>query len=785
MALAALAFVIIGCSETEPDTARPSQDAASLSQADTQARVDSDPSPTATPHDFSKVKFSTTDGLREICFRFSPERGGSCEAFEACRSAGIEYFEDALARTPESNRFRRVLMHSTLGSRYQEQSDKHAEIAKHLTAAYELDQQLLDEGERPLSYSAIVDDRLLRAAAAHMRLGEVRNCLLNHNAKSCLFPLSVEAQHVDREGSLAALKLFRLYLERNPDAADVKWLVNVIHQTLGSYPRGVDPRYLISAERYATSIEFPRFENIAIKLGLTMSQMSGAAVIDDFNNDGNLDIILSSMGVCDPTVYFESDGHGGFVDKSAESNIASQLGSPHILQADFDNDGWLDIYVTRAPWRKMDTAMQSTLLKNQGNAHFIDVTDEVGLGGRLANNIASIWGDFNNDGWIDLFVCNESASPDLFLNEGGKFRNVIARSGIENSSVCKGAAWGDVNNDGWIDLFLSNWKGDNRLYINQGDGTFEQSHQYALEKKPDQAFSAWFWDYDNDGWLDLFVGGFELRGGVTNFAKELAGAAYSGESDRIFRNLGQGRFQDVTAALGVEKTHLTMGANYGDLDNDGFSDFYVGTGSSYFSELVPNLMYKNQGGQSFVDVTTAGGFGNLQKGHGVAFGDLDNDGDQDVLIQLGGAFPADRYFPNLFLNPGFGNNWLTLRLRGVKSNRSAIGSRVHVRFTDGERRRSVYKLVGSGGNFGSNSLQVELGIGKAEKVDLLEITWAGNGHVDRYTDVAANQILSIVEGNEVYEVVDQATFSLGGNSGGGKTHRHGDGVGLDLRSGAF
>ena len=219
-----------------------------------------------------------------------------------------------------------------------------------------------------------------------------------------------------------------------------------------------------------------------------------------------------------------------------------------------------------------------------------------------------------------------------------------------------------------------------------------------------------------------------------------------------------------------------MGANYGDLDNDGFSDFYVGTGATYFFDLMPNLMYKNQNGRSFVDVTTRGGFGNLQKGHGVAFADLDNDGDQDVLIQLGGAFPADRYFPNLFENPGFDNNWLTLRMRGVKANRSAIGSRVHVQITEDGRSRSIHKVVGSGGNFGSNSLQVELGIGKAERVDLLEITWAGSGHIDRYENVAANQILSIVEGQDVYDVVSQPSFALaGGSSGGHEHHQHRDG----------
>ena len=159
-----------------------------------------------------------------------------------------------------------------------------------------------------------------------------------------------------------------------------------------------------------------------------------------------------------------------------------------------------------------------------------------------------------------------------------------------------------------------------------------------------------------------------------------------------------------------------------------------------------------------MDVTTAGRFGNLQKGHGIAFADFDNDGDQDLLAQLGGSFPADAYFPNFFVNPGFGNHWITLRLQGVKANRAAIGSRVQVTVTEGEIEREIHALVSSGGSFGSNSLQVEMGLGKAEKILALEITWAGSLHKDRFRDVPMDRILKVVEGQPQLEVVPQASF---------------------------
>jgi hypothetical protein len=156
-------------------------------------------------------------------------------------------------------------------------------------------------------------------------------------------------------------------------------------------------------------------------------------------------------------------------------------------------------------------------------------------------------------------------------------------------------------------------------------------------------------------------------------------------------------------------------------------------------------MFLNQDGKKFVDVTYAGGFGNLQKGHGVAFTDLDNDGQQDVLIAMGGAYQSDRYYPEFFHNPGFPNHWITLRLKGTRANKLGIGARVKATFSEAGRTRDVYQTCGKGGTFGANSLQVHLGLGQAKKIDALEVLWPGDKEPERFKDVAVDSFYAVTQ----------------------------------------
>ena len=198
-----------------------------------------------------------------------------------------------------------------------------------------------------------------------------------------------------------------------------------------------------------------------------------------------------------------------------------------------------------------------------------------------------------------------------------------------------------------------------------------------------------------------------------------------------------------------------MGVNIGDLNHDGFPDFYLGTGYPDYEALMPNVMYLNQRGRSFADVTSAGGFGHLQKGHGIVFADFDGDGDQDVFAQMGGFLPGDKFYNALFDNPGFTNNRLNLKLEGRRANRSGLGARLHLTITENGQPRSIHYQVGTGGSFGANPLAPTVGVGKAQQIDRLEIRWPRPGNLQVFTNLPINRPLRIVEGETQFQALDR------------------------------
>ena len=217
----------------------------------------------------------------------------------------------------------------------------------------------------------------------------------------------------------------------------------------------------------------------------------------------------------------------------------------------------------------------------------------------------------------------------------------------------------------------------------------------------------------------------------------------------LYRNNRDGTFTNVAKEMGLDKPVFAMGANFGDIDNDGWLDMYLGTGNPDFTSLVPNRMFKNIGGQKFTDVTASARVGNLQKGHGVAFADIDNDGDQDIFAEIGGAYAGDGYYNSLYLNPGQGtNHWISIALEGTKSNRSAIGAHIVLNFTDDTLKRSVYMDINSGGSFGANPFRKEIGIGKAKVIDELIVKWPTSGLVQVFKHVEPGQFLTIKEGSD-------------------------------------
>jgi hypothetical protein len=207
----------------------------------------------------------------------------------------------------------------------------------------------------------------------------------------------------------------------------------------------------------------------------------------------------------------------------------------------------------------------------------------------------------------------------------------------------------------------------------------------------------------------------------------------------------------------MARNALTMGCNFGDLDNDGYLDFYLGTGAPSYGALVPNLLFWNNQGRSFVDVTFSAGLGHLQQGHGIAFADLDNDGDQDIYLHSGGAVPGDAYPNSLFVNPGHGNHWIDIRLEGVKTNRAAIGARIRVMLAGG---REIHRVVTTGTSFGTSSLSQHIGLGRAGRIRTIEIEWPVSRTTQVFHNVLPNQAIVVVEGAKTFKTVPRKRFDL-------------------------
>ena len=247
---------------------------------------------------------------------------------------------------------------------------------------------------------------------------------------------------------------------------------------------------------------------------------------------------------------------------------------------------------------------------------------------------------------------------------------------------------------------------------------------------------------------------------VDETARSYLGLPHNAGTLKLYRNLGNGAFRDVTAEVGLDKVFMPMGANFGDVDNDGYLDIYLGTGDPTYASLAPNVLLHNQGGKKFVDISASSGTGELHKGHGVAFADIDDDGDEDILTVIGGAAPGDSHAFRLFENPGHGNDWIAMKLVGVKSNRSAIGARIQVSLKGG---RAIYRTVGSGGSFGASPLEQHIGLGKAAEIESVEIRWP-SGAVQKFGALGKNQAVEVTEFSPEVRKLARKAVRLGGGA---------------------
>jgi hypothetical protein len=602
---------------------------------------------------------------------------------------------------------------------------------------------------------------------ACMRLGETQNCCARPGAETCILPIGGGGVHSEREGSQRACECF-LEVLANTEPTDywhyaAQWLLNIAHMTLGTFPDGVPAAYRLPASAFAPEGEFPRLHNVAAAVGLDTNGTAGGIAVEDFDGDECLDVFVTDWAPRGQARFFHNQRDGTFVERTKEAGLAGITGGLNVIYADYDNDGDLDVLILRGGWWFENGCLPCSLLQNDGHGHFTDVTLAVGLGDRLEPTQTAAFADYDRDGDLDLYIGGEYSprahcSCHLYRNDGGHFTDVTAAAGVANDRYCKGVVWGDVDNDGWPDLYVSNLGDDNRLYKNRGDGTFVDVAASAGVTAPKNSFATWFWDFDNDGNLDLFVANYDT--GVAHAASHLLGGALKFETARLYHGDGKGGFTDVSKAAGLTFPCMPMGCNFGDLDNDGWLDCYLGTGDPQYANLMPNVFLRNVGGERLQNLTMASGLGHLQKGHGVAFADVDNDGDLDIVEVIGGAYPGDAFRNVLFENPGMGNHWLTVRLVGRASARCAIGARIGVTVRDGSAPRRIFRHVDQGSSFGGNPLRQTIGLGRAPQIERVEIVWPRTGAVQVLEGVPIDTAIRVVEGEAGFTKLELPRMQL-------------------------
>ncbi len=531
----------------------------------------------------------------------------------------------------------------------------------------------------------------------------------------------------------------------------------------------------------------PIFEDIAASAGLTtrhisskdkryvIESMSGGIGLFDCDNDGKLDVVVVNGSTVeryrqggDPMVtLYHQDAGLKFTDITEKAGLTRKGWGMGVAVADFDNDGLLDLYVTGYGG--------NVLYHNKGNCTFEDVTEKAGV--RVGGfSTGAAWADYDRDGNVDLFVsryvhvdidhlpefgstqfCHFKGIPVqcgpwgmigeshfLFHNRGdGTFEDVSKKSGVSNPSLYYGlgAVWGDYDNDGWPDLYVANDTTPNYLYHNNHDGTFTDlgmlsGSALSGDGRPEGSMGVDFGDYDHHGLLDILV---------TNFAEQ---------STALYHNRGHGEFDDVRETASIAKdTHqfVGWGAGFFDMDNDGWLDLFEVNGHVYpqmdtvkgsAPYAQPMILFRNNRDGTFANVSAPAGIAAmpLKSRRGVAFGDIANDGNIDmVVLNVGEA-------PSLLLNTAKNKNHRVLfKLVGVKSNRAAIGARVTVKAGG---LAQLGEVCGGGSYLSQNDLRLHFGLGAAATMDSVQIRWP-NGNMEEIKNVAADKIYTIVEGQGI------------------------------------
>ena len=599
----------------------------------------------------------------------------------------------------------------------------------------------------------------------------------------------------------------RTFLRSLSRSALVLSLENVLSLIRPAWAKYLHPSGSQSATPAATPKSLPasssglgvNFVNVARESGLNVKTIFGGehknkyllettgcgVAFYDYDNDGWLDIFLVNgtrlegfpAGQAPSSHLFKNNRDGTFTDVTAQAGLLHSGWGQGVCIGDYDNDGYEDLFVTYFG--------KNVLYHNNGNGTFTDVTEKAGVGGSGKRwNTGCAFVDYDRDGHLDLFVANyidldlatapvPESGPCLYkgvmvacgppgLNGGknilyrnngnGTFTDVTEQAGIlgANGTYGLGVLTADFDNDGWPDIYVANDSTASALYQNKKNGKFvdiamEAGCALSADGKPQAGMGISAADYDLDGNLDIVK---------TNFA---------GDTPSLYRNTGGATFEDATfaAGLGRHTQFLGWGCGFFDMDNDGWPDILICNGHVYpeVEQLKTEagypqqkLLYKNLRNGRFDDVSQQAGPGITVPvaSRGCAFGDFDNDGDIDVVVNTVNDYPQ-----LLRCDSSQGHNWIKVRTIGTKSNRSGIGARLHCvsHPADEAKPHSQIDEVRSGGSYISqNDLRVHFGLGKAGKAEILEIRWP-SGQIDTLKDVKANQLVYVKEGEGIVRSV--------------------------------
>jgi tetratricopeptide (TPR) repeat protein len=630
--------------------------------------------------------------------------------------------------------------------------------------------------EKDIEKNGDSESKLLWLAMSHMRYAEAENCLskltpltgdkntaphaqhahdenVDHLQKLCAIPLV--RFHDRAQSARAAAKIFEKLLDKYDNNNRLyQWLLNFNYMTVGGFPQEVPPKYLIKSKfidsfygegKQAIEKEYAdlSFTDRAREYGVDTFNAGKGVAVEDFDRDGYLDIVTG--GNFDLAKFYKNERGQKFIDRTEAAGLGG-IKQPFIITAaDYDNDGWVDVFFGR-PFGNY------ALYRNRGDGTFKDVTAETGLlaakpNDHIAATWVAAWSDVDNDGDLDLFLAQWGfkmplvrglmAKPrmdsTLFINDRGRFEDRTREFGLTDTvedNYFIGAAFGDYDSDGYPDLFLSSpLRNTSVLLKNISGKRFEPT---TLIRGDEGGFVASFLDFNHDGRLDLYWAGFaDAKTSVEQvvFGEHLD--EYRSGQTRIFLQTGEGKFAERTDLFDMPMS--TMGSSFGDINNDGCFDFYLGKGTPESWFILPNLMYvgktdSTRCSERLANISMLHGFGTIQKGHGIVFADFDNDGDEDIYSSLGGMWPADKWPNQFFVNDSrLGNSWVTIRLRGRKTNYYGVGARIKV---TGENKKGAeivrYALMDLRTGFGSSPYLAHVGLMDATQIKDVEVYWPGS-----------------------------------------------------------